>query len=326
MAAKTATNVSLVLASAAMLATLGFGAALGSEALATDLSAQSQEALLSLGFSEGYELEFTGREGFITVTCSGAEHRQAIAEAVAGINGVRWAEVTAAEVQPPNFEYRNTGEHITLSGTLCSQKEAVAAAAPFPGAVVDLFIDAQTVAASWIGELTAFLQHSGAGVSELSVTEGQITVTGVAANAHLRDFLVQSIAQLTQMPVTAHVELLPEVTWPSGAEIAASIIYFDADSSVIAEEYQSVLDSLAELMRAHPQARLNIFGHTAVLGSGETDPVGVARAEQVQQYLLQQGGVRPEQLQAAGKGATEPAVRSDVHELNRRVTFELITD
>lgn len=326
MAANTATKVSLALASVAMVATLGFGAVLGSEALAAALSTQSEQALSRQGFSQGYELEFTGREGQLTITCSGAEHQQAIAQAVHGIDGVRWVEVNAAELRAPHFEYRNTGEQFTLSGTLCSHEEVAAATAPFPGAVLDFTVDTETAAADWIGELTTLLQHSGAGVSELSITAGQVTVTGLAANIGSRDFLIQTIAQLTQLTVISHLEVLPEVSLPQAAEVAATVIYFEADSSSIAEQYQPALADLAEVMRAHPQARLNIFGHTAVLGSGETDPVGVARAEQVQQYLIQHGGVQPERLQAVGKGATEPAVRSDVHELNRRVTFELLTD
>jgi outer membrane protein OmpA-like peptidoglycan-associated protein len=77
------------------------------------------------------------------------------------------------------------------------------------------------------------------------------------------------------------------------------------------------------MLRAHPDLRLLIEGHTDDVGDADANMgLSARRAEAVRQYLLTTYGIRAERLEARGFGATRPAAPNATalgRQINRRV-------
>lgn len=83
-------------------------------------------------------------------------------------------------------------------------------------------------------------------------------------------------------------------------------VSFDLNSAAIRPEMRGVLDPFAEQLRGDPNARLTIVGHTDSSGSPAiNDPLSVARANSVRDYLVTRG-VPASHVQTAGRGEREP--------------------
>src|SRR6185437_12480099 len=66
-------------------------------------------------------------------------------------------------------------------------------------------------------------------------------------------------------------------------------INFDYNSSVLVDGFPSLL-RLAELLKAHPGYKVQVEGHTDVLGGNAyNDKLGLARANTVRDFLLKYG-------------------------------------
>ncbi|QJQ96660.1 MULTISPECIES: peptidoglycan-associated lipoprotein Pal [Halomonadaceae] len=101
-------------------------------------------------------------------------------------------------------------------------------------------------------------------------------------------------------------------------------IYFDFDRDTIRSEFESVLRAHAQYLRANPNARVVLEGHTDERGTREYNmALGERRANSVLRYMSVQG-VSPSQLEVVSYGEERPAVRSTNEESyaqNRRVVF-----
>ena len=99
-------------------------------------------------------------------------------------------------------------------------------------------------------------------------------------------------------------------------------INFDTDSDVIREESKPTLDRIAAVLKAHPDWKLTVEGHTDSTGTAEHNrQLSQKRAESVKAYL-QAAGVEGARLQAAGLGATKQVAPNDTalgRAQNRRV-------
>jgi OOP family OmpA-OmpF porin len=77
-------------------------------------------------------------------------------------------------------------------------------------------------------------------------------------------------------------------------------------------------------MNAHPEARLEIRGHTDSQGPANFNlELSQKRAESVRQYMIK-GGVDPSRLTAVGVGEEEPIASNatpDGRAQNRRIEF-----
>jgi outer membrane protein OmpA-like peptidoglycan-associated protein len=100
-----------------------------------------------------------------------------------------------------------------------------------------------------------------------------------------------------------------EVTRTADDQLKLNIpndISFDLNSAAIRPELRSVLDPFAEQLRGDPKARVNIVGHTDSSGTPAiNDPLSVARANSVRDYLTSRG-VSAANVQTAGRGEREP--------------------
>lgn len=100
-------------------------------------------------------------------------------------------------------------------------------------------------------------------------------------------------------------------------------IYFDFASAQIKPESKPTLDEIAEVMKLHPDWKLNVAGHTDNVG-GDTFNLDLSkhRSAAVKEALVAQYKIAPERLITAGYGASSPVEPNTTMEgraRNRRV-------
>jgi hypothetical protein len=100
-------------------------------------------------------------------------------------------------------------------------------------------------------------------------------------------------------------------------------INFEFNSSILSDGYPSLL-VLAEMLVKHADYRVQVEGHTDIVGSDEyNDKLALARAETVKSFLALRG-VRASQITTSGRGRRNPSVENTTPEgrfMNRRVTI-----
>jgi len=86
------------------------------------------------------------------------------------------------------------------------------------------------------------------------------------------------------------------------------LVYFDYDSFVVKPEFQSLIAAHARLLRAQPERRVAIEGHTDERGGREYNlALGQKRADAVRNALSILG-VSPSQMEAVSFGKEKPVV------------------
>lgn len=102
----------------------------------------------------------------------------------------------------------------------------------------------------------------------------------------------------------------------------ARVVYFDYDDFAIKPEFTALLEGHAQFLRANPQRRIGLEGHTDERGGREYNlALGQKRAEAVRRALSVLG-VSDAQMEAVSFGEEKPAqVGEDeaAYRLNRRV-------
>ena len=100
-------------------------------------------------------------------------------------------------------------------------------------------------------------------------------------------------------------------------------IYFDFGSDQLRAESEPVLAEIAQALRAHPDWKLRIEGHTdSIGGDAYNQNLSSTRAEAVKRALTSGKGIDGNRLSTQGFGDTRPAASNDTLEgraLNRRV-------
>ncbi len=100
-------------------------------------------------------------------------------------------------------------------------------------------------------------------------------------------------------------------------------IQFDFDKDVIKPESKPTLDEIAKLLRADPELRLAIVGHTDKQGTADYNvDLSKRRAESVVAALTNEYAIAASRLSPHGAGASEPLASNDTDEgraKNRRV-------
>jgi uncharacterized repeat protein (TIGR01451 family) len=104
-------------------------------------------------------------------------------------------------------------------------------------------------------------------------------------------------------------------------------IHFAFDKDQIEPEFENTLDSLAEVLRLHPEWKIRIEGHTDSLGTeAYNQDLSQRRANAVKSYLLKTGVISTQLVDAVGLGLSEPVADNGTPEgryKNRRVEFKL---
>ncbi len=118
---------------------------------------------------------------------------------------------------------------------------------------------------------------------------------------------------------------------PQAREPRKWIIFFDFDQALIRADAQDTMQSVADAMRAEPELRLNVVGHTDAKG-GENYNLNLSerRAISVRDYFTANYGVSPTRLDLIGKGEEEPIAPNTTpvgtdnpegRQMNRRAEF-----
>lgn len=125
-----------------------------------------------------------------------------------------------------------------------------------------------------------------------------------------------TVDRITPAPVTAAVP------------VRLNGILFDYDRAEVAPQANPVIDQLAAMLKANPDARIEILGHTdSIGGDAYNRRLSLRRARAVVNMLVS-AGVPRRQLTARGHGRQLPVATNETEEgrsLNRRVEFRLLS-
>ena len=117
------------------------------------------------------------------------------------------------------------------------------------------------------------------------------------------------------------VDLSQSANNGAGPVGVSRIVYFDYDSYVIKSEFQSLIEAHSRFIKAAPNRKVMIEGHTDDRGGREYNlALGQKRAEAVRRSLSLLG-VPDSQMEAVSFGKEKPAVQGnseDAHSQNRR--------
>lgn len=104
-------------------------------------------------------------------------------------------------------------------------------------------------------------------------------------------------------------------------------IQFDFDKSNIKPESQPILDEAVSTLKAKPEIKVVIAGHTDSVGTAQYNMVlSDQRAEAVQNYSLSKG-IAAGRLQTVGRGLDDPIASNataDGRAMNRRVELQIV--
>lgn len=117
-------------------------------------------------------------------------------------------------------------------------------------------------------------------------------------------------------------------TTDEGISINLPDVHFDYDSAELTSESRDILDSLAQTLEKAGEARILVRGHTDNIGTVESNKkLSKERARAVATYILDETGLRPENILYEGRGAGEPVASNATEEgrkKNRRVEIILL--
>lgn len=112
-------------------------------------------------------------------------------------------------------------------------------------------------------------------------------------------------------PVTTPAEIPAPVLIAKPAPIlfdSGITLLFDFDKAIIKDQYRQELDRLAERLKAEPDLRLTIEGHTCNMGPERyNQKLSEKRAQSVKDYFVTVAGIDPSRLVTIGYGELKPA-------------------
>ena len=162
---------------------------------------------------------------------------------------------------------------------------------------------------------------------------GTVTLTGEAPSQSDRDdwfsrgeavATAGGLATIDQITVKPVEQSLNEL-------FVLEPIEFDVNQATIRPRSMPTLDAAAEMINANPDVGpLRVVGHTDSDGTAELNrQLSEARAAAVVGYLVEQGDVDPQRLEAEGRGESEllvdPETTPEDKQRNRRIEWELIS-
>ena len=142
------------------------------------------------------------------------------------------------------------------------------------------------------------------------------SLAGCASNVKLNDVPVEDRSGTTATPGTgggtqsrvAPVDANATNGTAQGPVNVARLVYFDYDSFQIKAESQAIIEQHARFLRANPQRKVSLEGHTDERGGREYNlALGQKRAEAVRRALALLG-VADGQMEAVSFGKEKPAV------------------
>jgi outer membrane protein OmpA-like peptidoglycan-associated protein len=149
-------------------------------------------------------------------------------------------------------------------------------------------------------EVWAYVSANGSGSYGIHLIEKQAMIQDVIADANS---LANSIKE--------------------SGKVAVYGIYFDSGKSILKSESQPTLQEIVKLLKADPNLKLYVVGHTDNTGTFDANvKLSMDRAVAVVNALVSQFSINAARLTAYGDGPTSPVASNDKEEgkaLNRRV-------
>lgn len=110
-----------------------------------------------------------------------------------------------------------------------------------------------------------------------------------------------------------------------GRSVALTVL-FELNSATLTAAARQQLDELAAVIKANPNDRFAIEGHTDARGGDELNQeLSERRAAVAVDYLVQRHGISPDRLEARAYGRTRPLIPADPFDArNRRVQVTVI--
>lgn len=101
-------------------------------------------------------------------------------------------------------------------------------------------------------------------------------------------------------------------------------VYFNLNNAAVSSKYNENLAQIALYLKANPDAKLRIIGHTDPTASAQYNyQLGLRRANIVKQYLVQNFRIKADRIITESKGETE-LLSPTINEVNRRVEVEIV--
>jgi outer membrane protein OmpA-like peptidoglycan-associated protein len=126
---------------------------------------------------------------------------------------------------------------------------------------------------------------------------------------------------------SAHIADISVEETATGVRLTIAALRFLPDQAVLLPEERGRLDSIAATLRGVDNARFLIVGHTADVGSEESQQIlSVERAEAIAAALAGRG-ISPDLLDVEGRGGSEPVAPNDSETgraQNRRVEIYVL--
>lgn len=106
--------------------------------------------------------------------------------------------------------------------------------------------------------------------------------------------------------------------------LSKSVIWFRFDESVPILEPSYIIDSVAVMLRNHPDLRIAVNGHACIIGSDRYNAVLARKRAEAVAALLRKKGVNGQQMTIASFGADVPFRYNGVHTLEKDRRVEII--
>jgi OOP family OmpA-OmpF porin len=98
---------------------------------------------------------------------------------------------------------------------------------------------------------------------------------------------------------------------------------FDTGKAVVKKKYYKSVKKVADFMKAHPETKVVIYGHTDNVGKKAFNArLSKARAESVRKCLIYNFGIKASRVTAVGYGLNKPMASNDTkkgRQKNRRI-------
>ncbi len=109
------------------------------------------------------------------------------------------------------------------------------------------------------------------------------------------------------------------------AEKTEPVVNFAFDEAVLDPTARAALDSQALWLKANPEVRMTIVGHTDLVGSERYNSgLGLRRARAALNYLVRSGVARSRLEALASRGELDPLVQTDARERRNRRTVTTV--
>ncbi|GIH08051.1 hypothetical protein Rhe02_61180 [Rhizocola hellebori] len=294
------------------------------DAIEDNLTQRSSAALEQAGVS-GVQVSFVGRDGTLLVPTQAEVDRARTI--VAAVEGVRVVEARAVQApkpaRSPAVTIKVDSARVTIEGSVPDQtiKNTLTAIGNGENLTVDPGVNDTGLAG-----LPGIVHAMGTKAIDASILlrDGEITLTGTVESVAVRDAIVAAAGQaVSASKVTDRLQ----VKAPVGVQRELTDlpkITFENDLATLTVEGQAAVVKAAEILRANPNAKVRIEGHTDSNGTPESNLVlSQARAQAVLDALVAQG-ISADRMTAAGFGETRLQVLGSTpedHAINRRVEF-----